>query len=285
MQIVENREKPEQLREALIVRLANKNSITMYGRQVNDLISPKELPGRKKYDIHPYRKAGSGVSTLVTYVDNATQIRYILLGRKYSNPTDKSKGPAKEFIIFGGYMNPHALDGNIADVETISSEEKDLAEEAILLKKDGYNILGKTLAKENHLINNSNFDIDLEANAKRELAEEAGLIWDETKPITLLGVQSKYAYTNDKRLHTIMVDYLFDFGLLDHAPMAIAGSDIAEITWVPLANISKDKSIPPQEYGSSLSRYSVIINGEKCQIADRFGAAIEEYARLINIAL
>ncbi len=82
-----------------------------------------------------------------------------------------------------------------------------------------------------------------------------------------------------------MVDYLFDFGLLDQAPKAVADSDIAEVTWVPLTNIFKDKTLPPQEYGRSLSRHHVLINGVKFQIADRFGAAIKEYAKLINVSL
>ncbi len=38
-------------------------------------------------------------------------------------------------------MQPHSLDSNISDSENISAEEKDLAEEAILLQKDGYGML------------------------------------------------------------------------------------------------------------------------------------------------
>lgn len=276
------------LREALIVRLVNKCDITMYGRQINDILTNKSLAGRKKYDVHPYGKAGVCASALVTYTDSKTGDVYILLGRKYANPTNKSQGLAEQFIIFGGYMKPHPLEGAIPYVENISDEEKDLAEEALLLKKNGYDEIIKHTKISDHkpqVVSSEEYDVNIEATAIRELYEESGLSWKSTTPPVHMGTRSTYGMTGDKRLHIVVEDYLFNSGKSLTPPEATAGSDIAEVRWVKLTGIYKDYSVPPQEAGSKRSRYIVVIDGLEITIVDTLGEVVDQYANSINIPL
>jgi 8-oxo-dGTP pyrophosphatase MutT (NUDIX family) len=288
LQMVETRSEPAALREALIVRLANKSDITMYGRQINDILTDKSHSGRKKYDVHPYGKAGVCASALVTYRDSKTEEVYILLGRKYANPTNKAQGLAKQFIIFGGYMKPHPLEGAIPSIENISDEEKDLAEEAILLKKNGYEKTIKHTQKDDNKLQNvssEKYDVNIEATAIRELYEESGLSWNSTSPPVHMGTRSTYGMTGDKRLHIVVEDYLFDYGKSSHPPHTRAGSDIAEVRWVKLSNIYKDYSMSPQEASSNLSRYIIAGDSLETTIVDSLGEVIDQYANSINMPL
>lgn len=279
------------LRQALIVRLANQCDITMYGRQINDVLTENSLLGRRKYEVHPYGKAGVAVSTLVVCKLLQDQEIYLLLGKKYSNPLDKSLGLKKMFILFGGYMKPHPLEGYISHVERIADEDKDLAEEAILLKKDGYALIdrgfenryseSRRTAKSDEV-----FDFNLEAAAVRELSEETGLLWDfSAGSPKFLGTRSDYGMTSDKRLHVIVSDYLFDYGECFSFPETKAGSDIAEVTWMKLRNVFKDCSVSAQEADSALSRYSVLYEDSEIPIMDHFGEVIETYAHSIGAPL
>jgi len=275
---INSSKQPEILREAIIVRLANKAGITMYGRQINDKLSDKNVKGRKKYELHPYGKAGSGSHDVVTYTDKKTDERYILLVRKYKKATDKSAGLADQLSLVGGYMAPHHLEGGDI-IDDISSEEKDMAEEAILTNKDGYKDIEKS-AKE--IQASQSFDLNLEQTAIRELEEEAGIIWDISKqglPVHL-STRSTYGITNDKRLYTIVGDYLFDLGAQIEAPITKPGSDIGAVYWVKIKDITIDNNITPQEYGSKLSRYSAKLDdGTFLQIRDDHGEVIITYAK------
>lgn len=289
--LVNNSKKPKTLREALIVRLANESDITMYGRQINDTLSDKDLPGRRKYELHPYGKAGVCASALVTYQDEKDGEVYILLGKKHANPVDRSQGLAEQFIIFGGYMKPHHLEGAILDVENISDEEKDMAEEAILLKKKGYDKINNDPKHTNKDQDKKQgmsleaYDVNLMATAIRELYEEAGLMWNSQNNPVQIGIRSTYGMTGDKRLHIVVADYLFDYGKITTPPITNPGSDIAKVVWVKLKDIYKNYSMSPQGSSSKMSRYSVLIDGVKVPILDSFGEVIDQYATLINMKL
>lgn len=249
--------------ECLIVRLANSHptKITMYGKQINDTFSCVE--GRKKYDIHPYGKVGIGVSVVPAYKDKAGSL-YILFGKK--SKEDK-------LILLGGYMKPHPLEGSEIDPEEgLSDEDKDKAEEALLEGKEGY----KKIAPLGEA-KKTTYDYSLEDTARRELAEEGNLKCSSNEGCKLqfLSTRSEFGVTNDPRLHTVVSDYLFNYGTRDVAPKATPGSDIAEIYWVKAANIIKDKNLKPQKYGSKTSRYMVNINGHRFLIRDDHGDVIE----------
>ena len=260
----------------------------MYGRQVTDTLTNITTPGRRKYDLHPYGKAGSGVMVLVTYVDSTTKERYILLSRKYANHTNKSKGLADQFILSGGYMKPHPLEGGEVNIEKITDDDKDRAEEAILLNQDGYN--QASTYGNSHLLkqlsSEPTYDIDLEHTAIREFKEETGLEWDIKNGYPVhLSTRSAYGVTNDKRLYTIVAAFLLDYKELEHAPFTKAGSDIGEVIWVKLSDIIKNPKISPQKYGSKISRYSINLNETTYYIQDANGAEIEAYASTLGIIL
>lgn len=265
------------LREALIVRLANKASITMYGRQINDSLTPQHQAGRRKYDLHPYGKTGSGTHSIISYTDKNTNEIFILLARKYKNYSEKSHGLVNQFSLIGGYMKPHFLEGGEVDFEKISDDDKDRAEEAILLNKKGYKT--QSNINSNNQVSNISYDFNLEEAAIREVREESGIIWDKNlygSPVNI-STRSDYGITNDKRLHTIVADYLFDFGIQGKYPEVKAGNDIGEVVWVKITEIKKDPAIKAQEYGSNISRYSVNIDNQIIQIRDDHGEVIDKF--------
>ncbi len=271
------------LREALIVQLANGAEITMYGRQINDTLS--FLPGRRKYDLHPYGKTGSGANALAVYTHERGKI-FVLLARKFAVHKDPSKGLAPQYILPGGYMAPHVLEGGELQ-EALSAEDKDAAEEAILLGKNGYKNTKKKSLDANLVKKEAPFDETLEDAAIRELHEEANLAWDKNQGLPrLLSLGSRYGVTNVKNLHTIVGNYLFDFGKLNHAPNAKAGSDIAEVIWVPLDHLRKIKGIAPQQADSKESRYLVVLqDGTRVLLRDYHGEVIEIYAKEQGLSL
>lgn len=228
------------LREALIVQLANQAGITMYGRQINDTLS--SLPGRRKYDLHPYGKIGSGANVLAVYTGETGKI-FVLLARKFAVHKDPSKGLAAQYILPGGYMAPHVLEGGELQ-EALSLEDKDAA-------------------------------------------EEANLVWDKNQGLPrLLSLGSQYGVTNVKNLHTIVGNYLFDFGILKNAPNTQAGSDIAEVIWVPLEHLRKVNGIAPQQADSKESRYRVMLqDGTHVPLRDYHGEVIKTYAKEKGLSL
>ena len=285
IKIVETTPNAQILRESLIVRLSNQANITMYGRQINDTLTSKNQAGRRKYDIHPYGKTGSGTHAVVSYTDKNTNEIFILLGRKYKNYSEKSRGLVNQFSLIGGYMKPHFLEGGDVDFEKISDEDKDRSEEAILLNKSGYQaILVPSNINLNTQISNISYDFNLEEAAIRELKEESGIIWNKNlygSPINI-STRSDYGITNDKRLHTIVADYLFDFGIQEKHPEVNAGNDIGEVVWIKITDIKKDPLIQAQEYGSKISRYSINIDNQVIQIRDDHGAVIDTFLSKIN---
>jgi len=271
------------LREALIVQLANGAKIAMYGRQINDTLS--SLSGRRKYDLHPYGKTGSGANVLPVYTDEAGKT-FVLLARKFAVHKDPSKGLAAQYILPGGYMAPHVLEGGEVQ-EALSAEEKDAAEEAILLGKKGYKNTKKKSLDVNLVKKEAAFDATLEDAVIRELREEANLVWDKNQGLPRLpSLGSRYGVTNVKNLRTIVGNYFFDFGKLKKAPNAKAGSDIAEVIWVPLDHLRKIKGIAPQQADSKESRYLVVLqDGTRVLLRDYHGEVIETFAKEKGLSL
>jgi 8-oxo-dGTP pyrophosphatase MutT (NUDIX family) len=262
------------LLEAIIVRLANKGNITMYGKQVNDRLTESKEVGRKYYEMHPYGKTGAGAAVMAVYRDYKNDI-YVLLGRKYQDLRDKSKGLADKYILIGGYMHPHPLEGSEDNVETIDSESKDLAEELILKGEKGYNQV-QPMSQNLESKPKSQYDYNLKACAIRELEEETGIKLEGQGSITPIATYSDYGMTNDKRLHTIVEGYLVDFGTLDQAPQVKPGSDIAELIWLRAKDIVKDSSKHPQPQESKDSRYTIKIGNYTYKIRDMDGVVIED---------
>jgi 8-oxo-dGTP pyrophosphatase MutT (NUDIX family) len=239
--IVEVVKKVPSLNEATIVNLANHLKITMFGSEVSDKLTT--IPGRKLYNLHPYRKAGSGAVCMATYSDNLNQT-YVLLGQK------KPRGPAHDtrYILLGGYFQPYPLTGHIEGLEKLTQEEKDEIEEAIR-----YGLLNayKKMAREEKEETPSSkeplnlaaakappFDLNVEACASRELREETGL--SQIKPQFLME-QSSYPLTNPD-LHSINLSYLFDCGNSALPPETKPGSDIGKLQWVKLSAINVSKA-------------------------------------------
>lgn len=276
---IESRNDNKKLIEAIIVQLANKDNITMYGRQINDQLTDSSTPGRKRYDVHPYVKAGAGANDLAVYTDKTTGEVYVLLARKYAVNNHPEQGLAKRFILPGGYMASHPLEGG-EWVENINSETKDKAEEAILQGKSGYSEAILRPDESNFILVEPKYDFNLEYTAVRELKEESNLEWDTSKSMPILiSLGSDYGITNTKKLHTIVGNYLFDYGKREVAPSITPGSDIAEVRWISLSSITKKPNIPQQEAESDKSRYQVKLqDGTVLPIADYHGQIIEEYA-------
>jgi 8-oxo-dGTP pyrophosphatase MutT (NUDIX family) len=271
---VTERRDSKNLLEAIIVRLANKDNITMYGKQVNDRLTESKEVGRRFYELHPYGKTGAGAAVVAVYKDQRNEI-YVLLGRKYQDLRDKSKGLADKYILIGGYMHPHPLEGGEEEVETLDNETKDFAEELILKGEKGYNQV-KSVPQELQLKSKSHYDYNLKACAIRELEEESGLKLESQASITPIATYSDYGMTNDKRLHTIVEGYLIDFGTLDQAPQVKPGSDIAELVWVRVEDIVKDSSKQPHSQESNDSRYTIKIGDDTYKIRDIDGVVIED---------
>ncbi|MCD6047478.1 MAG: hypothetical protein K0S08_1125 [Gammaproteobacteria bacterium] len=223
------------LSEAAIVRLANHLSITMFGRVISDLVTDQS--GRKTYNLHPYRKAGSGAVCMATYTDLSNE-SYILFGQK-------AKAPGL-LILLGGYFQPFPLAGHKEGVEKLTPEQKDQIEEAIIAGVvDAYGAFIQEVSSGERATSIIKWDENIEACAIRELGEEAGL--NGIKPDFLME-QSRFPDTNPD-LHSINLSYLFDCGRLPQAPSVAAGSDIKELTWVNIKDI-KINSIDDEKHYS-----------------------------------
>ena len=240
LEVITKREEPDALRSATIVGFANKSNVTMYGKNIQKG-NLNIGPGRSSIDLAPYGNPGAGVTIMPVY-ENQGEYE-ILVGRKRNS---------QEIILLGGYMKPHAREG-APDFNDNSDEEKDKAEEALLAgKSDAYINVPKTKIA-------ANYDHNLFANAIREGREEANLTRDNCQ-IFSTSTRSNYGVTNDKKLHTIVADYIFKYST---KPQVKPGSDIEELYWVKSSLLSKDQYLPPQNYGSNQSRYGIERSTEK----------------------
>jgi 8-oxo-dGTP pyrophosphatase MutT (NUDIX family) len=211
------------LSEAAIVELANQLSITMFGKEVSNAMT--NTPGRKSYNLHPYRKAGSGAVCMAAYADLSGET-YVLFG-------EKAKAP-NLLILLGGYFQPFPLAGHKEGVEKLTPEQKDQIEEAIIAGVvDAYQALIKAMRVEAADAPVIKWDVNVEACAKRELEEEANL--KGVKPEFLME-QSKFPDTNPD-LHSINLSYLFDCGVHGIAPEVKPGSDIKALRWINIKEI------------------------------------------------
>lgn len=179
-------------------------------------------------------------NTNVIPVYNQGDNVFVLLGRKFKNPRQKELGLEDHYILLGGYMQPHPLETTATQaVVDLDGDVKDFIEEDMLRGGKGYT---KQIAKSMSVSSKaSEFDKSLEETAKRELAEEGSLVATDAKSIYPTGTYSTYPITNDPRLHTIVENYLFDFG--ETKPNAKPGSDIAEVIWVNVKDINSDYTI------------------------------------------
>lgn len=226
---------PLQTFAAVAVQAANKTNMSMYGKTLVDQITnPAEMPGRRQYDVHPYRKAGSGTNVIPLYNDGKET--FVLLGRKYVNPRQRELGLMEHYILLGGYMQPHPLETTATQgVKDLEGDLKDEIEEGILRGESGYTkqtVQAMTVSKKE-----AEFDINLRATAKRELAEEGGLNADYAQDMYPTGTYSTYPTTNEPRLHTIVENWAVVYYGRER-PNAKPGSDIAEVIWVNVKNIT-----------------------------------------------
>ncbi len=254
---------PSQTFAAVAVQAANNLGVTMYGKTIVDaLTDPKAMPGRRQYEVHPFRKPGAGANAIPVYTqgDNI----FVLLGRKFKNPRQKELGLEDHYILLGGYMQPHPLETTATQaVVDLDGDDKDFMEEDILRGGEGYT---KQTAKSMSVSSKaSEFDQSLAETAKRELAEEGSLVATDAKSIYPTGTYSTYPITNDPRLHTIVENYLFDFG--DTKPNAKPGSDIAEVVWVNVTDIAPDYTIKFSE-------------GKIAKLKDVYGPMLDDALRV-----
>jgi 8-oxo-dGTP pyrophosphatase MutT (NUDIX family) len=254
--------------ESVVIRLLNQSNITMYGAHISDTLE-KDQAGRDGYEIHPYRKAATGASANVVFLDKASGKLKVLLGMKYKNPSKHEEGFTNKLITFGGYMKPAPLQSFFPIVD-VDEEQKDLAEEALLRGDKNY-----AYVKQKPLATKSSFDHTLSATAVRELFEETNILYNpkEAKQVSL-STHSNYLFSHPM-LHMVVENFLFFFTDLDVNNIR-PGSDIAKIIVVNAQDIKKDIAISPQMYGSELTRYSVEKDGITYPIVDGHGAIIEE---------
>ena len=221
-------------REAVIasveVQLAKLAGLTQFGTHVED----KVFGNGQGVDITPYSRVGSGTTIMPSYMDDSGEV-HLLLGRKYKNPKNPAEGLSDQFILIGGYMDPHGLPGD-----------------------------GKV-----------SYDHSLADCAAREMKEESNLLLPSGVRPENIGVRSQYGVTNDGRLHTVVGDYLVDYGKRNTPPQAQAGDDVAQVVWVKASDITRLPDVPPQPFGSKESRFQVTVEGKSYTIRDDHGPAIE----------
>jgi 8-oxo-dGTP pyrophosphatase MutT (NUDIX family) len=234
--------------------------ISMYGRHVERDSRISSEPGRISYEMHPYAKAGSGISATIIDKDG-----FVLLGRKANSPI---------YILLGGYMKPYPLEG--ASGNELDSEGMDKIEEDLLLGKNNYSKMQPKTVK------STSYDFNLRATFNREIQEEAGITGNELAraKIFTVSISSDYGITNDPRLHTIVENICAYFK--GERPNVKPGSDIAELIWVHTSQISKNTNLLPQQSISKESRYSFIKDGKVQYISDHCGEIIERATEQVN---
>jgi 8-oxo-dGTP pyrophosphatase MutT (NUDIX family) len=272
--------KPD-LASAAIVRLANQLSITMFGKEITDIVST--TAGRKIYNLHPYRKAGSGAVCLAAFQDPQQEFQ-VLLGRKKPRPNQKD-----QLILLGGYFQPYPLDGHMPDTEKLTAEEKDQIEEEALIRGAekaylDFKIVTSVAARKKYIT----YDTNITACAQRELKEETSLSGIEPQ---FLLEQSTYPDTNPD-LHSINLSYLFDCGSREQAPPVAAGSDIQTLQWIKLSAIERKtddngihyftgEQVIRRDHGPVLERGARVLYGNQIRLASGGLLTLETLERYI----
>ena len=229
VQGINERPDRDKIAGSLLVQLSKLEGTDSFGQHVEDGVF-----GSGGVNLTKYSRAGAGTTVMPAYVDSSNEV-HVLLGRKAKDPKNPAAGLSDQFILLGGYMDPHGLKGD-AKVT---------------------------------------YDHTLAHCAARELKEESGLDVPAGVVPKSLGTRSQYNVTNDSRLQTIVEDYLVDFGKRDTAPVAKANDDVAQVVWVKASDITRVPGVAPQDFGSSQSRYRVNVGGQQFTIRDDHGPAIE----------
>lgn len=229
--------------ESAATRLADDLGMSDFGRQFTDRIQPNRA-GRKSFEMNPWNHTGAGATCVVTATDRASGEIYVLIARKYKDAEHPELGYADDLILPGGYITAKPLEN--ADAQQ--------------------------------------FDFNLAATAKRELEEETGLDLQGVKPISL-GADSRAGYSNDPRLHTVNEFFHFPLQLQNGAaslPPVSGRDDIAIAGWVKASDIGIRNDLPPQPFGSKLSRFQVNTAQGPINLRDEHGEYLLKAIRQIE---
>lgn len=106
-------------------------SATQYGKEFFNTISSE---GRPSIIAHPYDKQGSGVTVTVSYRDEKTNTRKILLLRKLNKRNTPAKGCQDLYTMVAGYAKGAAVEGGqINKLAFIEGEARDAVEDEYLI--------------------------------------------------------------------------------------------------------------------------------------------------------
>lgn len=230
--------------ESAATRLADDLGMSMYGRQFTDRIQPNRN-GNKSLEINPWNHTGAGATCVVTATDRATGEIYVLMARKFKDAKHPELGYADDLILPGGYISAKPLE---------HAEAK-------------------------------KHDFNLAETAKRELEEETGLRFGENYQPISLGADSRAGYSNDPRLHTINEFFHFSLPLNEgpaFLPKVEGRDDIAMAGWVKASDIGIRTDLPPQPFGSKLSRFQVNTSQGPINLRDEHGEYLLKAIRQIE---
>jgi ADP-ribose pyrophosphatase YjhB (NUDIX family) len=216
------------LAEALMVRLAYKFGLNMFGKQINDRIST--IPHAKSIQVHPYPWFAAGSAAVLVQENKGLHISVVLI---------KEKKNLNVWHIPGGYAFAAPLLGGEDGFDLIDHQTKDEAEEEIL--KGNVHAYEQVAAKYNIDYSNPNWktpriwDNDLTDCMRRELYEEVGVKTDVLFELISHEVQ----YEKTTKIHTIVNTYLINVKTANII-LKPDNFEVEEAVWAPLNKIQRD---------------------------------------------
>ena len=156
------------LAESIMVRLAYKFGLNMFGRQMNDRIST--TPHAKSIQVHPYPWFAAGAAAILIKADPALHISVVLI---------KQKDKPNVWHLPGGYAFAGPLAGGDNGIDLLDRDKKDEAEQELLRgNAHAYEQIAKKYKIDYSTPNWSTtrtWDEDLLACVRREIREEIGV--------------------------------------------------------------------------------------------------------------
>jgi len=232
------------------------------------------------YYVNPFAVPTGYAATLIFSVDPSTQDVSILTGVQLKNRKDRSQG-IRPFLTYpSGYMRPVPPSGTVI-------KRDEAAEEA---KFTGEDESPAAAAASTAQVDIEGRDIDLRANALRELSEEVPILREvlRKEDLHFVGHLGNEAYSSATPsgdiLHTIGNFYYSEVspGLLEACE---PGDDLCQLVRVPLGKMRVDLSdTRPRRVGNPDTRTKIILPedvtdgesvrkaGEQIPMYDHYGA-------------
>jgi ADP-ribose pyrophosphatase YjhB (NUDIX family) len=231
---------PDDVREALLVRLADK--ISMFGATFHDRLTTavKEHKLRSSIQLHPYPWQASGSSCVIAHENKLKELSVALVynqRRDRREPTDLQRlaGIPDFYKLPEGYMHPKPCTGGEAGISLVSSDDMDEAEELMLKglsMRESYEKIKQRNgdAKSSHS-SDAVYDNSTKDCAIRESYEEVGL---KIQPEQVQYISQR---EENRVIPCITFAYLVKYKTeqIEAPAMKVDGIEIREAVWSKLS--------------------------------------------------